>query len=51
MDKQEVIPENNEETNNVQIEEDMYQQIGLIRLEDLDVISLEEIRRKLEKNL
>ena len=38
IDKQEVLSDDNEETNNVQ-------------LEDLNVIPLEEIKRKLDKNM
>ena len=36
---------------NTQLEEEIYQQMNLIKLEDLNVLSLEEIRKKLDKNL
>ena len=48
-DKHDVLPDDNEETNNVQLEEEIYQQMNLIKLKDLDVLPLEEIRRKLDK--
>ena len=43
-DKQEVLSDDNEETNNVHIEEEINQQMNLTKLEDLEFISLEEIR-------
>jgi len=48
-DKHDVLTADEEETNNVQLEEEMYQQMNLIKLEDLNVLPLEEIRRKLHK--
>ena len=39
----------NEETNNIQQEEEIYQQMNPIKLEDLNVLPLEEVRRKLDK--
>ena len=35
VDKQDVLPDNNEETNNVQLEEEIYRQMNLIKLEDV----------------
>ena len=49
VDKQEVLSDNNEKTNNIQLEEEIYQQMNLIKLEDVNDILLEEIRRKLDK--
>jgi len=49
VDKQEVLSYDNEETNNIWLEEEICQQINLIKLKDLDAIPLEEIRRKSEK--
>ena len=48
-DKYDVLSDDNEETNNVQLEEEIYQQMNLIKLRDLNILSLEEIRRKLDK--
>jgi len=48
-DKHDVLSDYNEETNNVQLEEEIYQQMSFIKLEDLNVLPLEEIRRKLHK--
>ena len=48
-DKHDVLSYDNIETNNVQLEEEIYQQTNLIKLEDLNVLALEEIRRKLDK--
>ena len=48
-DKHDVLSDDNEETNNVQLEEEIYQQMNLIKLEDLNILPLEEIRRKLDK--
>ena len=47
LDKQEVLSDDNEETNNVQLE--IYQKMNLIKRQDLDAIPLKEVRRKLEK--
>ena len=48
-DKHDVLSNDNEETNYVHLEEEIYQQMNLIKLEDINVLSLEEIRRKLDK--
>jgi len=40
-----------EETNNARLEEEIYQQMNLIKLEDLNVLPLEEIRKRLDKKL
>jgi len=48
-DKHDVLSDENKETNNVKLEEEIYQQMDLIKLEDLDVLPLEEIRKKLDK--
>ena len=42
------LSNDNEETNNVQLEEKKYQHMNLIKLEDLNVLPLEEFRRKLD---
>ena len=44
-----ILSYDNEETNNVQSEEEIYQLMNLINLEDLDVLPLKEIRRKPDK--
>ena len=49
VDKQDVLSYDNKETNYVQLEEELYQQMNLIKLEDLNVVPLEGIRRKLDK--
>ena len=49
VDKQDVLCDDREETNNVQLEEEIYQQMNPIKLEDLHIVPLEEIRRKLDK--
>jgi len=49
VDKQGILIYEYEETNNAQLEEEIYQQINLIKLEDLNVLSLEEITKKLDK--
>ena len=38
-----------EEPNNTQLEEEIYQQMNLIKLEDLNILPLEETRKKLDK--
>jgi len=40
-----VLSDNNEETNNVQLEEEICQQMNLIKLEDLNVVPLKEVRK------
>jgi len=47
-DKYDVLSNDNEETNNVQLEKEIYQQMNLIKVEDLNVVPLEEIGRKLD---
>jgi len=49
VDKQGILSDDYEETNNTQLEEEIYQQINLIKLEDLNILPLEEIRQKLDK--
>ena len=46
-----ILGDNNEETNNLQIEEEIYLQINLIKLENLDAILLEEVIRKLDQKI
>ena len=46
-DKHDVLSDNNEETNNVQLEEKIYQQMNLIKLDDLNALPLEEIKKKI----
>ena len=48
-DKYDILSDDNEETNNIQLEEEIQQQMTLIKLEDLSVLPLEEVRRKLDK--
>jgi len=48
-EKPDVLSDDNEETNNIQLKEEIYQQINLIILEDLNVLSLEEVRKKLDR--
>jgi len=48
-DKYDVLSDDNEETNNVQLEEEIYQLMNLTKLEDLKVLPLEEVRGKLDK--
>ena len=48
-DKYDVLSDDNEETNNIQLEEEIYQQMNMIKLKDLSVLPLKEIRRKLDK--
>ena len=51
VEKQDVLFEVNEQTKNVPLEEEIYQQLNLTKLENLNVVPLEEIRRKQDKNL
>ena len=46
VDKQGILSDDYEETDNAQLEEKIYQQMNLIKLEDLNVLPLEEIRKK-----
>jgi len=41
-DKYDVMSDDNEETNNVQLEEEIYQQMNLIKLRDFNALPLEE---------
>ena len=50
-DKHDILSDDIEETNNVQLEEEIFQQMNLIKLEDLYALPLEEIRRKLDKKI
>ena len=50
-DKHNILSDNNEETNNVQSEEEIYQQMNLIKLDDLNALPLEEIRKQLDKKI
>ena len=47
--KQWLLFDDNEETSNVKLEEEIYQQKNLTKLESLDVVPLEEVKRKLDK--
>ena len=49
VDKQGILSDDYEETNNAQLEEEIYEQVNLIKLENLNVLPLEEIRKKLDK--
>jgi len=49
VDKQGILLDGYEESNNAQLEEEMYQRMNLIKLEALNVLPLEEIRKKLAK--
>jgi len=50
-DKPGILSDDYEESNNAQSEEEIYQQMNLIKLEDLKVLPLEEIRKRLQKKL
>jgi len=41
VDKQGVLSDDYEEANNTQLEEEIYQQLNLIKLEDLNILPLE----------
>ena len=43
-DKYDILSDDNEETNNIQLEEEIYQQMNLIKLNDLKALPLEEIK-------
>ena len=43
-DKYSVLSDDNEETNNVQLEKEIYQQMNLIKLDDPNALPLEEIK-------
>ena len=50
-DKHDVLSDDNEENNNVQLVEEIYQQMNMIKLRDLNILPLEEIKRKLDKKI
>ena len=50
-DKHNVLLDDNEEANNVHLEEEIYQQMNLTKLDDLNALPLEEIKRKLDKKI
>ena len=45
------VASDEEEKNYTSIEEDLYQQMGLIKLEDLEFVPLEDVKRKLENKM
>ena len=47
--KQGILSNDFEETNKAQLEEEIYQQMNLSKLEDLNILPLEEIRKILDK--
>jgi len=49
VDKQRILSNDYEESNNAQLEEEIYQQMNLIKLEDLKVLPFKEIRKNLDK--
>jgi len=49
VDKQGILSDDYEESNNAQLEEEIYQQMNLIKLEVLNVLPFEEIRKQLDK--
>ena len=40
-----ILSDDNEETNNFQLEEEIYQHMNLIKLEDLNMLLLEEVKK------
>ena len=46
VNKQGMLSDDYEETNNALLEEEIYQQMNLIKLEDLNVLPLEEIKKR-----
>ena len=50
-DKYDVLSDDNQVTNNILLEEETYQQINLIKLEDLSALPLEEVRRNWIRNM
>jgi len=48
-DKHDVLFDDNEDTKSVQLEEKIYQQMNLIKLEDLGVLPLEVVKKKFDK--
>ena len=49
VDKEEILSNDYKETNNIQLEEEIYPQMNLFKLKDLKFLPLEEIKRKLYK--
>ena len=49
VDRQQKLSDDYEETNNAQLEDEIYQQMNLIKFEDLNVLQLEEIRKRSDK--
>jgi len=49
VDKQGILSDDYEKTNNTQLEEEIYQQMNSIKLEDLNVLPLEETRKNSDK--
>ena len=50
-EKHDALSDNIEETNHVQLEEEIYQQMNLLKLDDLNELPLEEVRGKLDKKI
>jgi len=48
-DKHDMLFEDDEQTKNIQLEKEIYQKMNLIKLEDLNLVHLKEIRRKLNR--
>ena len=48
-DKYDILSDNNEATNNILLKEEIHQQMNLIKLEDLNMLPLEEIRKQMDK--
>jgi len=48
-DKHDFLSDDNKETNNIQLEEEIYQLMNLIKLRDLNALPLEEIKWKIDK--
>jgi len=49
IDKQGILSNDYEVINNALLEEEIYQEMNLIKLEDLNVLPLEEVRKRLDK--
>jgi len=47
-EKYEILLDDNKETNNVQLEQEIYQQINLIKLDDFDALPLEEMGEEID---
>lgn len=50
-EKQIILSDDYEETNNILLEKEIYQQMSLIKLEDMESIPLEKIRKMFDKKL